>query len=821
MLLTPPALFILAKAGHLDQPIKKIVEFYLTTKNIKATIRDLRIKRDHLLVSEISFKAINNTVQIKDLKVMFSFKGKIIKPLLTATVESASLIITSENNLPLLSGNIEGYYSLSLPNLASNGTLTLNSITSQVLSDFTKDLSLTPIFCSYKNDLLTEAITNCHAKLIGNTNISLTTNIYNNKITLNSELTNVPINIYQIAEKIVPASKIFLFLRDLKSGQINYGKLEAQLDEKFFQEGIITAKNLSGEFDITNLEYQYNQDFPALKNTELKLLLLGTTIKALLNKGYIAKTLISNGVVTLDWHDLGTSNVAVNALSKGPVVDFTNFILVEDLKNLQKRGINLTKITGVANSKIEMSIPLNPNVKNSYNISSELSNVALKIFNDNISLTDAKIQGLLNRDYIILSGEGQINNCPSKLDYQFNLTKQENYKQLLKIKTHLKGQNQKIGLLKLLSGNANLDFEYKNTNNQDDIIATANLQNLEFYLDKIPIHKLIGEKANFTLRGSFNPDLNGNLNMELIGDNKLKIIGKHIIVKDQYRLLLPIINHRDTELKGEITSNQNNFSANIHGSKIDLSEANMLQFLEKGKDNTTTNLKVDIATVKLKNNIMLNDLKLQIKCDKVKCFEGYLDSKIGSKSLKMSLTPLKDQEKWLVSSDNAGAVLKGIGIYTNMKAGDMTLSLETQRQQVPKGQLVPIINGDFVFKHFFVDIKDTQFLTKVISFISLPGFVHFVTNNQYIGFSNMKGKFNYNNNIIKISDAAAEGPFFDFTMQGTINTNEHNINLQGRVVPSLYGISALLKNLPIVGNILSGGHRKGIVSAPYSIDQKY
>lgn len=86
----------------------------------------------------------------------------------------------------------------------------------------------------------------------------------------------------------------------------------------------------------------------------------------------------------------------------------------------------------------------------------------------------------------------------------------------------------------------------------------------------------------------------------------------------------------------------------------------------------------------------------------------------------------------------------------------------------------------------------------------------------------MTGGFSYKGDVIKIKQGAARGPFFDFTMSGLIDTGKHTIKLQGNVTPSLYGISAIVGKIPIVGSILGGsGHRKGLISPPYSVNSKY
>jgi uncharacterized protein YhdP len=98
--------------------------------------------------------------------------------------------------------------------------------------------------------------------------------------------------------------------------------------------------------------------------------------------------------------------------------------------------------------------------------------------------------------------------------------------------------------------------------------------------------------------------------------------------------------------------------------------------------------------------------------------------------------------------------------------------------------------------------------------VSLPGFISFVVNNKNVLFENMTGKFSYNGNIITLSDAEAQGPFFDFTMKGNIDTKKQQIKLTGNVIPSFFLISTIITKIPVVGKIFSK-------VAPYSLEVKY
>ena len=108
-----------------------------------------------------------------------------------------------------------------------------------------------------------------------------------------------------------------------------------------------------------------------------------------------------------------------------------------------------------------------------------------------------------------------------------------------------------------------------------------------------------------------------------------------------------------------------------------------------------------------------------------------------------------------------------------------------------------------------------------MSFVSLPGLMSAITNNKNISFTEMKGKFSYKDNIVNIYDGSATGAFLDLTIKGIIFTDEHKVKIKGTVIPSLYGINTIVHKIPVIGTIFGGKHRKGIFSAPYSIEYKY
>ncbi len=822
VVVTLSLLILSGSKGYLDKPIKMAIEFYLDKKNTKIRIGNLQIRNNILSIDKIFMDLAHNTQsEISDFKISFFIDDIRSKPLLLSIVDIDSFSLISKDNQPIIDTKISAKYIVDFFENKIETQLNLSPIKNITLLDsYGKKLPKGEGLCSYESKISTTSkkLINCKLTFGDQVYLSFNSILDGSIIQANGNVENIPIMIYQIIEKIIPDNQVILFLQEyIKDGYIRNGEFDVNFDKNSLENNIALVK---AKLHVVDLEYKYDVYFPSLRKIDIDITISGASVKFILNRAYSGNSLISNGVITFDWQGMDKSNFIVSAIAKGPSTDLINFISNEDYNQVKKQGIDLRKITGTANSKIGIIIPISPVIKNTYDISTIITGVNAKAFSDNIILKNAKITGTFNGDKLSLIGTGKINDYDSNFTYQYNIdnNNHDDYQHLLKVKTTIVGNNQKLSIFKLISGSSILDFEYKEQQNNRGqsntcfIKANANLKNLEFYIDKISIHKKLSNEAKLVLTGKLYDDQKGDINFALSGENNLKIVGKVTTQDDKYDVTLPMIAYGTTDLIGKLLLGKDSLSAEIQGKQLDLSKSNMMQFLEKEGDPQNIHLKVDVDKVRLKNNIMLDNLNLQIDCNKIKCFSGSLDSKIGTRSFKMLLTEKKDMEQWIVTCDNAGALFRGIGMYSNMKSGIINLTLDTKRHEVKKGEIIPILDGTFDIKRFVT--TDMSFLTRMVSFVSFPGFMSFILNNKDILFNNMTGSFSYIGNTVSIANTSATGPFFDFTMKGTIDTNKHQIKLKGNVIPSFFFASTIITKIPIIGKIVSK-------VAPYSVELKY
>ncbi len=815
-------LILSANLGYLDKPIKEIIEFYLDKKNATIKLGNLQLRHNTLTIDKITMNLANNTKgEISNLNVNFVISDLMNNPVITNVISMDNLVIISENNQPILTTKISAKQIIELFKNNIETEIHLLPIKNITLRDsYGNNLPDGQGVCFYKNRFsgIVEKSVECKLSFSDQANLMLKSMVNDQGIKARVNIENIPIMIYKIAEKFLADNKVIQFLQGyIKDGYIRKGELDLNLDTNSLGNNIPPAA-IKGKFHVIDLEYNYDKDFPSIRRIDTDIEVAGPKVKCVLNQAYSSNSLLS-GLIMFEWQGIKDSRFTVKANAKGEAKDLIDFISDQNYQETKNQGIDLKKIRGEAESIIEIIIPLNPSSPNSYNISTIITKAHFTAFNDNIILTNAKVTGLFDGDKIVLKGVGKINENASNFVYQYNIKKnlKEDYETILNIKTNILASKQQFGIFKSISGKTVLDFEYKKPSNGQTVMkASANLKNLEFYIDKISIHKKLGKVAKLNLTSNLEKDLYNNINFSLVGEDNLKIIGKvraeNFSSAGKYEVNLSTISYLDTQLAGKLLLDKDNLNAAIYGKQLDLSNANMMQFLEKAADSKNTHLQLDIEKIRLKNNIWLDGFNMQLNCNKQKCFSGSLLSTIGTKTFKMFLTDKPDREQWVINCDNAGALFKGLGMYNNMKSGSLNLMLETKRQEVKTGEIIPILDGTFDIKHFVV--TDMSFLTRIVSFVSFPGFMSFILNNKDIMFTNMHGKFQFTGNTIKITDSSATGPFFDFTMKGIINTDKRQIKLKGNVIPSFFFVSTVITKIPIIGKIFSK-------VAPYSVELEY
>lgn len=830
---------MLANFGYLDNAIKHIVQYYFNINGYDCSINNLKFKHGSLSVGKALVKSKNSeiTISIDDISSNFVVNFNDLN--MENSVSTNRLTIYQNPEEKIFDSRLTG--NMLLDRIGSPREFTITAEDIQLSDIDTSSGHAEFSFTKEHNRSTFLVIMNLnqssflHGKVTTIDKNPSNSSTYNaqEKIEAYATFQNIPIRLSKVAKVFSPNNDTIRYLADsLTHGTITKGNVDINLNDRYLENGVIDQNHISADFIAQDVTYIYNSEMPEVKNVDLHGHVKGMITELTLSKSTIANFNFPGAKIIIDLDNEMQQEVRVLGSGVGPVAGLTEFIPTRVIKNLQDSDIDLTKFSGDADVDLDIQIPLSDNENNVFDIRAEIPDTGLNIFNDKIRLSEAKLSGRLLDNDLDIRGSGFVNKLASNIEFRCNIDPNTPFHQLtINTISNFSEDNvadstiqdeEQLGPIRYSKGSTNFMFDYKSVNYTGAFEIYSDLTDLDIYIDRLGIHKKRGENAVMQATGELYNLEGYNFDFIVSGSQKLDVKGSISHNDGTTNISIPTLQHKDTKIAANILHDKDVIDINLSGEVLDLHNADLFQFMQKEENTESikTNLKATIDEIKLKNDIWLDNLLINLECNMYGCFEGSIKADIGSRNINVDLSSDGDSESWDIFSSNAGATLKAFGLYNEMRAGTLRMNIETAKQQVQPGEIIPIRKGTFSVEKF--GLGNTPFLTRMISVVSLPGFLGMVTNNKDILFSSMKGNFIFDGSMIEVKQSSAEGPFFSFSLNGNIDVVNKNLDVKGYVTPELYGISSMVKTIPFVGKFIAGDKSSGgLLSASYKIQQDY
>ena len=189
-----------------------------------------------------------------------------------------------------------------------------------------------------------------------------------------------------------------------------------------------------------------------------------------------------------------------------------------------------------------------------------------------------------------------------------------------------------------------------------------------------------------------------------------------------------------------------------------------------------------------------------------------LQARLGDgKPFEVFLAPSDDGLRHLtILADDAGTMLRTLGYYNNMVGGTLELTGRIH-DTLPNAP----IEGKLVIKDYRV-IK-AQTLAHLVSLLSLTGIIE-ALEGEGLAFNEMQAPFLLDGGVLNVKNARATGMSLGYTASGKIYTSPADVlDIQGTVVPA-YAINSVLGNIPVIGDLFTGGEKGGgVFAATYTM----
>ncbi len=253
---------------------------------------------------------------------------------------------------------------------------------------------------------------------------------------------------------------------------------------------------------------------------------------------------------------------------------------------------------------------------------------------------------------------------------------------------------------------------------------------------------------------------------------------------------------KDTEQKASAKPEQNSASskgtypvvtASVVVAKLVTGDEDR-QFLSNAAVKVSTNRDGDVTYLDLKGNTPNGDVTASIKPGDNRAMELVL------------------------KSSNAGEALDALDIYDNMRGG----KLFVKGTQIAGGGINDM-KGRGVVTNF--SIVKAPVLAKFINLFSLSGLTELLQN-KGIEFTRLRTDFEWKEKngqrLIILDKGKTSGASIGLSFEGTINQTQSRMDLKGTVVP-MSGVNSVVSNIPLIGNLLTGGKNGGLIAATYTM----
>jgi hypothetical protein len=163
-----------------------------------------------------------------------------------------------------------------------------------------------------------------------------------------------------------------------------------------------------------------------------------------------------------------------------------------------------------------------------------------------------------------------------------------------------------------------------------------------------------------------------------------------------------------------------------------------------------------------------------------------------------------------MEADNAGQTLRRFRWTDKLFAGKLVIDGRT-----PANPTHPMeLTGRAVMDDY--RIQRVPVIARLLNALSPGGMIELL-NNQGLSFSRLVTDFNWTPQQVQLSDGRTAGQSLGLTFEGVVGLdNQKRLNLNGTVVP-IYGVNAMISQIPLLGNILAGQEGEGVFAVTYSI----
>jgi len=533
---------------------------------------------------------------------------------------------------------------------------------------------------------------------------------------------------------------------------------------------------------------------------------------------------VTAGRIMLTKLDTDDEEATVDVKLTGPLSTILDELNTKPLRYAHALGVEPAGVKGAAEGDVHFHLPMKKNLRFAqveYSGHGTLSDVSIAKILFGRDLSDGAMKLTVQRGALDIDGTGKLDGVPVKLDWKENFAGDP-----IRTRYGLKGtfddaSRRQLGIAwlpEMISGPIGVDLAFqRQRNNFADSDVTLDLTGATLTVDKLGWKKPAGTPASahlvisarnemsarindFTLHGG---GLDAHMDLTLTGgETDAKI--DHV---DLYRLTVG-----KTDISGVVSRRAaGGWDVQIRGKNFDASR--LVDDMQKATPGAEREpplfIAADLDRMMLSPDRYVDRVHARMYSDGLHWQSALVDT-VPAPGKKLSLRlggPIGDRN-FTLSSDDLGAVLRLVDISSKVEGGDLTVTARAEDNGAKR-----ILRGKFSGDNY--RLVDAPAFAKLLSVASFTGAAALM-GGQGIPFSRMQGDFVLDDGTVDLRNARAYGEAIGINASGQFDYRHNKLDMSGTLVPA-YLLNSLLGNIPVLGDLLLGGHGEGIFAAKFRV----
>lgn len=616
----------------------------------------------------------------------------------------------------------------------------------------------------------------------------------------------------------------------------------------------LTENDLSVDIDIEKTKLIYYSKLPPMYDIDGKLNIKGSRLEVILQNALLpspgdAPIRIKGGNAVIPENHIRYSDMIVTAMMEGTTTNILQYIDQEPLRLMRGFAFSPDTIIGNFDGSVRLQFPRLaqlPLDRISAQVDAQINDFVLTKPVAGYRLDAESLKLNATNEQIYVTGDARINTVPARVEWSENLKKNDNDSNdlptIINISSEVSESHLAVLNMGFLSsrirGYVQGDVTLSGSlNNFTRLELSADLSEAKASFSPLNYIKPSGTPGMVKLRTDFtdNGRVNGafvdiimpdfSTQVELTYDSYLTGLKiSPFMIKDKYDFSLSF---EENDNFYEISLQGKSFDISALTSPNDFGPPDGVVFTNKkgqtpfdwlNRLGENLSIKLDVDNLLMNNGVVMKEFSGVVERQD-NLFEKIVLNGSFSEKNRLSYVLYRDEDNSrLISLEvpKAEYFFRGLGFLEGMEGGYMSLNGTVPDSHTDDSA---ISGSDQIFAEGYAyltdfSMRDLPVLARILSLGSFQGISDVLTG-EGLRFDGAEMRYSITQEEFKFIRLKANGQSMGLTLDGRINLRNTLANLGGNIYPA-YSLNSIVGNLPVVGQVLTGG-RDGLVGISYDL----